>query len=243
MDGVSVGDPKTDLPKLRARIGMVFQHFELYPHMDVLANICLAQRYVLRRPSGEAEIRARALLDRVGLADKANAYPSELSGGQQQRVAIARALAMDPIAMLFDEPTSALDPEMISEVLDVMVSLAARGHDHDRGHARDGLCPRGRRSCRVHARGPHRRGAPDRGILSSARERARSPLSVEDSCSLRLFRISHPDIPVRIPPDARLLVICYPLRMNPILEDAIVAAATTVGAWLLAQQFGAWLYG
>ena len=141
VDGVSVGDPKTDLPKLRARIGMVFQHFELYPHMDVLANICLAQRYVLRRPSGEAEIRARALLDRVGLADKANAYPSELSGGQQQRVAIARALAMDPIAMLFDEPTSALDPEMISEVLDVMVSLAREGMTmivvtHEMGFAR-----------------------------------------------------------------------------------------------------------
>src|SRR6185295_18443868 len=127
VDGVSVGDPGTNLPKLRARIGMVFQHFELYPHMDVLANICLAQRYVLGRPSVEAEIRGRALLDRVGLADKANAYPSELSGGQQQRVAIARALAMDPIAMLFDEPTSALDPEMISEVLDVMVDLARDG--------------------------------------------------------------------------------------------------------------------
>ena len=141
VDGVSVSDPKTDLPKLRARIGMVFQHFELYPHMDVLANICLAQRYVLRRPSAEAEVRGRALLDRVGLADKANAYPSELSGGQQQRVAIARALAMDPIAMLFDEPTSALDPEMISEVLDVMTGLARDGMTmivvtHEMGFAR-----------------------------------------------------------------------------------------------------------
>jgi len=120
---------------------MVFQHFELYPHMDVLANICLAQRHVLRRPSTEAEVRARILLDRVGLADKANAYSSELSGGQQQRVAIARALAMDPIAMLFDEPTSALDPEMISEVLEVMVSLAREGMTmivvtHEMGFAR-----------------------------------------------------------------------------------------------------------
>jgi len=127
VDGVSVGDRKTDLPKLRARIGMVFQHFELYPHMDVLANICLAQRHVLRRPSGEA--------------DKTNTYPSELSGGQQQRVAIARALAMDPIAMLFDEPTSALDPEMISEVLDVMMGLARDGMTmivvtHEMGFAR-----------------------------------------------------------------------------------------------------------
>ena len=141
VDDVSVGDPKTDLPKLRARIGMVFQHFELYPHMDVLANICLAQRHVLGRPSVEAEARARVLLDRVGLVDKANAYPSELSGGQQQRVAIARALAMDPIAMLFDEPTSALDPEMISEVLDVMVGLAREGMTmivvtHEMGFAR-----------------------------------------------------------------------------------------------------------
>lgn len=141
VDGVSVGDRKTDLPKLRARIGMVFQHFELYPHMDVLANICLAQRHVLRRPSGEAEARARALLERVDLADKTNKYPSELSGGQQQRVAIARALAMDPIAMLFDEPTSALDPEMISEVLDVMMGLARDGMTmivvtHEMGFAR-----------------------------------------------------------------------------------------------------------
>jgi ABC-type polar amino acid transport system ATPase subunit len=141
VDGVSVGDPETNLPKLRARIGMVFQHFELYPHMDVLANICLAQRHVLRRPSAEAEARALALLERVGLTDKANAYPNELSGGQQQRVAIARALAMDPIAMLFDEPTSALDPEMISEVLDVMVSLAREGMTmivvtHEMGFAR-----------------------------------------------------------------------------------------------------------
>ena len=141
VDGVSVGDPATDLPKLRARIGMVFQHFELYPHMDVLANVCLAQRYVLKRPRAEAEARARALLARVDLADKAGAYPSELSGGQQQRVAIARALAMDPIAMLFDEPTSALDPEMISEVLDVMVALAREGMTmivvtHEMGFAR-----------------------------------------------------------------------------------------------------------
>jgi glutamate/aspartate transport system ATP-binding protein len=141
VDGISVGDRNTDLPKLRARVGMVFQHFELYPHMDVLANICLAQRHVLRRPQAEAEARARTLLERVGLADKANSRPSELSGGQQQRVAIARALAMDPIAMLFDEPTSALDPEMISEVLDVMTNLAREGMTmivvtHEMGFAR-----------------------------------------------------------------------------------------------------------
>ena len=141
VDGVSVGGPNTDLPKLRARIGMVFQHFELYPHMNVLDNVSLAQRHVLKRPRLEAQTRGTALLERVGVADKAYASPSELSGGQQQRVAIARALAMDPIAMLFDEPTSALDPEMISEVLEVMVSLAREGMTmivvtHEMGFAR-----------------------------------------------------------------------------------------------------------
>jgi glutamate/aspartate transport system ATP-binding protein len=141
VDGVSVGAKGTDLPKLRSRIGMVFQHFELYPHMTALANLCLAQVRVLKRSRKEAEARGMALLDRVGLADKAGAYPSNLSGGQQQRVAIARALAMDPIAMLFDEPTSALDPEMINEVLDVMVQLGQEGMTmivvtHEMGFAR-----------------------------------------------------------------------------------------------------------
>jgi glutamate/aspartate transport system ATP-binding protein len=141
VDGVSVGDRATDLPKLRARIGMVFQLFELYPHMNALDNICLAPEKVRRQPRDVAEGRAMALLARVGLADHARKYPSELSGGQQQRVAIARALAMDPIAMLFDEPTSALDPEMINEVLDVIVGLAAEGMTmivvtHEMGFAR-----------------------------------------------------------------------------------------------------------
>ena len=141
VDGVSVGAKGTDLPKLRSRIGMVFQHFELYPHMTALENLCLAQMRVLKRSRREAEARGMALLERVGLADKAEAYPSNLSGGQQQRVAIARALAMDPIAMLFDEPTSALDPEMINEVLDVMVQLGQEGMTmvvvtHEMGFAR-----------------------------------------------------------------------------------------------------------
>ena len=141
VDGVAVGDPKTNLPKLRARIGMVFQSFELYPHMTVTENICLAQMKVLKRSKDEAVARARALLDRVGMIEHAAKYPGNLSGGQQQRVAIARALAMDPIAMLFDEPTSALDPEMISEVLDVMVGLAEEGMTmivvtHEMGFAR-----------------------------------------------------------------------------------------------------------
>jgi glutamate/aspartate transport system ATP-binding protein len=127
LDGIKVNDPKTDLPKLRARVGMVFQHFELFPHLRIVENLCLAQEKVLGRTHEEAMVKAAKLLDRVGLKDHAQKYPAELSGGQQQRVAIARALAMDPIAMLFDEPTSALDPEMISEVLDVMVDLAREG--------------------------------------------------------------------------------------------------------------------
>ena len=127
VDGIRVNDPKTDLPKLRARVGMVFQHFELFPHLKIIENLCLAQEKVLGRSHDEAVANGSKLLDRVGLKDQARKYPAELSGGQQQRVAIARALAMDPIAMLFDEPTSALDPEMISEVLDVMVDLARDG--------------------------------------------------------------------------------------------------------------------
>ena len=139
--GVAVGDRKTDLPKLRARIGMVFQHFELFPHLTVMANLVLAQVKVLGRGRAESEQRGMKLLERVGLREHAAKFPGQLSGGQQQRVAIARALAMDPIAMLFDEPTSALDPEMINEVLDVMVALARDGMTmmvvtHEMGFAR-----------------------------------------------------------------------------------------------------------
>ena len=121
VNGISVGDPKTNLPKLRSRVGMVFQHFELFPHLTIIDNLTVAQIKVLGRKESEAKQKAMAYLDRVGLTVQAAKYPAELSGGQQQRVAIARALAMDPVAMLFDEPTSALDPEMIQEVLDVMV--------------------------------------------------------------------------------------------------------------------------
>jgi glutamate/aspartate transport system ATP-binding protein len=139
--GISVGDRKTDLPKLRARIGMVFQHFELFPHLTVMRNLELAQIKVLGRGRDESERRGMRLLERVGLVEHAHKFPGQLSGGQQQRVAIARALAMDPIAMLFDEPTSALDPEMINEVLDVMVALATEGMTmmvvtHEMGFAR-----------------------------------------------------------------------------------------------------------
>jgi glutamate/aspartate transport system ATP-binding protein len=127
VDGVSVSDRKTDLPKLRARVGMVFQHFELFPHLRIRDNLTLAQVKVLGRSKEEAEQKAMKYLDRVGLIAHKDKFPGELSGGQQQRVAIARALSMDPICMLFDEPTSALDPEMINEVLDVMVQLAKDG--------------------------------------------------------------------------------------------------------------------
>jgi glutamate/aspartate transport system ATP-binding protein len=127
VDDIRVNDPKTNLNELRAKIGMVFQNFELYPHMTVLQNISLSQIKVLKRTADEANEKSISLLERVGLKDQASKYPANLSGGQQQRVAIARALAMDPIAMLFDEPTSALDPEMINEVLDVMIELAQDG--------------------------------------------------------------------------------------------------------------------
>jgi glutamate/aspartate transport system ATP-binding protein len=141
VDGISVNDPKTDLSKLRSRIGMVFQNFELFPHMSVEKNLTLAQVKVLKRPEAQAREKGLKLLDRVGLLSHKDKFPGQLSGGQQQRVAIARALSMDPIAMLFDEPTSALDPEMINEVLDVMVELAHEGMTmmvvtHEMGFAR-----------------------------------------------------------------------------------------------------------
>jgi glutamate/aspartate transport system ATP-binding protein len=141
VNGVSVGDPATNLSKLRAHVGMVFQHFELFPHMSITENLTIAQTKVLGRSKDEALSKGLALLDRVGLKAHAAKFPGQLSGGQQQRVAIARALAMDPICMLFDEPTSALDPEMINEVLDVMVELAQEGMTmmcvtHEMGFAR-----------------------------------------------------------------------------------------------------------
>ena len=141
VDGISLSDPKTDLPKLRSRVGMVFQHFELFPHLTVTENLTLAQVKVLNRSTDEAKTRGLKMLDRVGLTVHKDKFPGQLSGGQQQRVAIARALSMDPIVMLFDEPTSALDPEMVGEVLDVMVLLAEEGMTmmcvtHEMGFAR-----------------------------------------------------------------------------------------------------------
>ncbi|AUH01588.1 amino acid ABC transporter ATP-binding protein [Pectobacteriaceae bacterium CE70] len=141
VNGIIVNDKRTNLAQLRSKVGMVFQHFELFPHLSIIDNLTLAQIKVLKRQSEPARDKALKLLDRVGLSAHANKYPGQLSGGQQQRVAIARALCMDPIAMLFDEPTSALDPEMINEVLDVMVELAQEGMTmmvvtHEMGFAR-----------------------------------------------------------------------------------------------------------
>jgi ABC-type polar amino acid transport system ATPase subunit len=142
VDGISLSDPKTNLYKLRENIGMVFQRFELYPHMTVIQNISLAPMKVRKWPKDKAQKKAMELLERVGIPDKAQSFPANLSGGQQQRVAIARSLAMEPNYMMFDEPTSALDPEMIKEVLDVMINLAKEGMTmlcvtHEMGFARE----------------------------------------------------------------------------------------------------------
>ncbi|WP_156387655.1 MULTISPECIES: amino acid ABC transporter ATP-binding protein [unclassified Methylobacterium] len=141
VDGIGVQAKGTDLPKLRSRVGMVFQHFELFPHLSITDNLMLGQRKVLGRSAEAARSTGLTLLERVGLSAHAHKYPGQLSGGQQQRVAIARALSMNPIVMLFDEPTSALDPEMVGEVLDVMVGLAKEGMTmmvvtHEMGFAR-----------------------------------------------------------------------------------------------------------
>lgn len=142
IDGIDILDQRTDINKVRAEVGMVFQSFNLFPHKTVLENVTLAQKVVRKRKSDASHEKAMALLEKVGISDKINVYPDQLSGGQQQRVAIARALAMDPKVMLFDEPTSALDPEMIGEVLDVMKALAKEGMTmvvvtHEMGFARE----------------------------------------------------------------------------------------------------------
>lgn len=142
VEGENILDPKCDINPLRAEVGMVFQSFNLFPHMTVLENVAMAQLTVRKRSRKEAEAKGMTLLEKVGIADKHDAYPDQLSGGQQQRVAIARSLAMDPKVILFDEPTSALDPEMVGEVLDVMQTLAREGMTmavvtHEMGFARE----------------------------------------------------------------------------------------------------------
>ena len=186
VDGTSIADKKTNLPKLRSRVGMVFQHFELFPHLTITENLTLAQIKVLGRSKEEATQKGLALLDRVGLAAHAHKYPGQLSGGQQQRVAIARALAMDPVVMLFDEPTSALDPEMVNEVLDVMVQLAQEGMTHDVRDPRDGFRAQGRRPGDLHGRRTDRRGLPQGRLLRRHQRplRARPAVPGEDPPAL-----------------------------------------------------------
>ena len=158
VDGVDIVSPSVDINEMRRHIGMVFQSFNLYPHLTALGNVTLALRRVLKLPRDAANERGRAALDGVGLAERADAWPNELSGGQQQRVAIARALALQPKVMLFDEPTSALDPELVGSVLDVHARDARVGDDHAGGQPRDGVRPGGRRSGALHGRGRSRRG-------------------------------------------------------------------------------------
>ena len=159
VDGVELTNDIKKIDQVRREVGMVFQHFNLFPHLSVLENLTLGPIWVKKQPKADAEATAMRYLERVKIPEQADKYPGQLSGGQQQRVAIARALAMDPIAMLFDEPTSALDPEMIKEVLDVMIELAEHRHDHGGGQPRDGLRPHGRRPGDLHGR---RRGRSSR---------------------------------------------------------------------------------
>jgi glutamate/aspartate transport system ATP-binding protein len=175
VDGTSISDPKTNLPKLRSRVGMVFQHFELFPHLSITDNLTLAQIKVLGRSKDEALQRGMKMLARVGLSAQKDKFPGQLSGGQQQRVAIARALSMDPIVMLFDEPTSALDPEMVGEVLDVMVG------------ARDGLRQAREQQGDLHGRRQDRRGLLQGRVLRQPRGAlaAGQGLPFEDSSALK----------------------------------------------------------
>ena len=186
VDGISIADPKTNLPKLRARVGMVFQHFELFPHLTVTENLTLAQIRVLKRTPDDAKARGLKMLDRVGLMVHKDKFPGQLSGGQQQRVAIARALSMDPIVMLFDEPTSALDPEMVGEVLDVMVQLAQRGHDDDVRHPRNGLRAKGQPPRDLHGRRQDHRGLHPGSLLRATRAAlaTRQGIPLEDPAAL-----------------------------------------------------------
>ncbi len=180
VDGIEVNERRGNINAVRAEVGMVFQRFELFPHLTVLDNICLAQRLVRKRPEAERVQVARQLLERVGIPEKEQSFPSQLSGGQQQRVAIARALAMQPKIMLFDEPTSALDPEMIKEVLDVMLDLAQEGVtmvvvSHEMGFAQCGAA-RG-----LYGSGQNRGARPPRPDLSRSPARTDETLLVPHS--------------------------------------------------------------
>jgi hypothetical protein len=169
---------------------MVFQNFELFPHLTITENLTLGQIKVLGRSEDEAVTRGLKYLDRVGLISQKDKFPGQLSGGQQQRVAIARALSMDPICMLFDEPTSALDPEMVNEVLDVMVGPREGRHDDDGRHARDGLRAQGRAPRDLHGPGLDRRGRVEGGLLRQAAQRAGAAVPVEDPAPLTRARLA-----------------------------------------------------
>ena len=185
LDGKALPQEGKALAALRAEVGMVFQSFNLFAHKTILENVTLGPIKVRGMGKAEAEKKARELLDRVGVGHQAEKYPAQLSGGQQQRVAIARALAMEPKVMLFDEPTSALDPEMIKEVLDVMVDLAQQRHDDGRRHPRDGLRPHGRRPRRLHGRRRDHRGEHPGGVLHQPTLGPRQGLPRQDPQALR----------------------------------------------------------
>ncbi len=190
VDGIELTDDVKAIEAVRKNVGMVFQQFNLFPHLTVLENLTLAPMWVGRVPKKEAEERAMAQLARVRIAEQARKYPLQLSGGQQQRVAIARALCMTPKIMLFDEPTSALDPEMIKEVLDVMIELAGHGHHDAVRHARDGLRALGGRPRDLHGPGPDRRAEHAGGVLRAPEERAHARLPVQDPESLKQYATS-----------------------------------------------------
>ena len=190
--GVPVGDRKTNLPKLRARIGMVFQHFELFPHLTVMANLVLAQVKVLGRGRAESEQRGMKLLERVGLREHAAKFSGQLSGGQQQRVAIARALAMDPIAMAVRRADLGAGPRNDQRGARCHGLARERRDDHDGGHARDGVCAQGGPARGVHGRGPHCRGRAHGPVLQSAAQRARADFSLQDPPALKLDAVGTP---------------------------------------------------
>ena len=193
VDGIELTNDVRQIDKIRSEVGMVFQSFNLFPHLTVLDNLCLAPVWVKKMPRAEAEKVAMQYLQRVKIPEQAKKYPGQLSGGQQQRVAIARALCMSPRIMLFDEPTSALDPEMIKEVLDVMIELARSGMTMLVRHPRDGLCPLGRRPRHLHGPGRDRRAGHAEGVLRQPEVGAHQAVPVANPQSLKTTVANSPE--------------------------------------------------